>query len=43
MNDLQSLSAYPVGARPEGVIEEVTVKGKKRTMKASRFGTSLMS
>ncbi|MBT4739940.1 MAG: hypothetical protein HN793_07935 [Rhodospirillaceae bacterium] len=30
MNDLQSLSAYPVGARPEGVIEEVTVKGKKK-------------
>ena len=29
MNDLQSLSAYPVGARPEGVIEEVTVKGDK--------------
>ena len=29
MNDLQSLSAYPVGARPEGAIEEVIVKGKK--------------
>ncbi|NKB43154.1 MAG: hypothetical protein GKS03_02630 [Alphaproteobacteria bacterium] len=29
MNDLQSLSAYPVGTRPEGVIEEVTVKGEK--------------
>ena len=29
MNDLQSLSAYPVGARPEAAIEEITVKGEK--------------
>lgn len=29
MNDLQSIAAYPVGARPEGAIEELTVKGKK--------------
>jgi hypothetical protein len=29
MNDLQSIAAYPVGARPEGAVEELTVKGKK--------------
>lgn len=29
MNDLQSITAFPVGARPEGAIEELTVKGKK--------------
>lgn len=29
MNDLQSLATYPVGARPDGAVEELTVKGKK--------------
>lgn len=37
MTDLQSLSAYPVGARPEGAIEEVTVKGEKTDSEGFTF------